>query len=99
MMSSPFVGFTSFFKKCKDKYPDFCHECPLMPGNIALNLTDDIGKAACPKVTNRNMPTIGAGKWFPDGDYKGIFRISTAQELALTVNYYFKIKNGDTKPF
>lgn len=99
-MINPLLHFNSFFEDCKKRFPNLCHKCPLHPGIIAVNYTETMEENGCPKVQNKNMPSLASGKWFPDGDYKSHIMLYSGSDLeVLTINYYFKIKNGDNKSF
>lgn len=100
-MSKPFPLFKDWIENCKKVCPTFCRNCPFMPGVVAVNYTENLNNnASCPRISNRNKPNMFSGSWFPDGDYKTAIKMySNSDPEGLKINYYFKMKTGDTKSF
>jgi len=81
-----------------EKFPALCRKCPVLPGPILFNYTETINEKSCPKNTQKNIPTLVSGSWFPDGDYRTSIRLYSRDDSEVFhVNYYFRIKTGDTK--
>jgi hypothetical protein len=108
------IDFCSFFTnpifltpmlkigKCYELFPELCHKCPYQAGEkVHANIT--VWPQTCPlgnNVVSGQRPTLKQGFWFPDGDYRAtIVMHSEHDRRGMVINYYFKVKVGDSSGF
>ena len=97
---NPPLLFKPVAENCKNSFPDICHGCPYPLGPVAVNYTEHLDEKSCPNVTNKNMPILSSGSWFPDGDYRVSIKLYSKNDSEiLTVNYFYRMKTGDKKSF
>jgi hypothetical protein len=75
--------------------PGVIHECPYKD-DVFVNLTTVSILQLIREPISSRTPIKGPFEIFPDGIYKGVFRIFTPQDLeGLLVKLYVKVKRGN----